>query len=187
MMMNTQGTQRICTQRVVATLILYVLLSVLISSCATFVPASDFNAFIKEVRKENSDFAFMRLSAYLRDNPESAHANEIRFALAEYYFQIKNYNDAFDELQYCIEANPKDKIAVFAYAMLYKIISQYQADPEALVRLKEKFFSKSLFLVFSDSKTKSYTSILNNRYDIVDYVDKIEVFKNNEAFLEVRP
>jgi tetratricopeptide (TPR) repeat protein len=163
------------------------MLSVFISSCATLTPAGDFNAFIKDIRKESPDFAFMRLSAYLRDNPGSAHTCEIRFALAEYYFQIKNYYDAFDELQYCIENDPKGKNAVFAYAMLYKIISEYPNDAEVLLKLKERFFSKSLFLVFSDSKTKSYTSILNNRYDVVDYVDKIEVFKNNEAFLEVRP
>ncbi|MDD5566309.1 MAG: hypothetical protein PHG31_05425 [Candidatus Omnitrophica bacterium] len=174
-------------QRVAAKLIICLLFPVFISSCATLVPADDFNAFIKEVKKESPDFAFMRLSAYLRDNAESAHAAEIRFALAEYYFQIKNYNNAIDELQYCIEANQKSKIAVFAYVMLYKIISEHQTDAETLEKLKEKFFSKSLFLVFSDSKTKSYTSILNNRYDVVDYVDKIEVFKNNEAFLEVRP
>lgn len=167
--------------------IIYLLLLGCVSSCATLRPEGDFNAFIKEIRRENADFAFMQLASYLREHPESAHVLDIRFALGEYYFQIRNYNDAIDELQYCIQSHPPDRNAVFAYAILYKIVSGYQDDPETLQKLKERFFSKSLFLVFSESKTKSYTSILNNRYDIVDYVDKIEVFKNNEAFLEVRP
>ena len=86
-----------------------------------------------------------------------------------------------------IKDYPDDKTAIFAQALLYKIILEGNQQPQLIEKMKENFFSKSLFLIFSKSKIKSYNSILNNTYEIADYVDKIEIFKNNGLFLKITP
>ncbi len=107
--------------------------------------------------------------------------------MCEYYVQIKDYRDAINELTKYIIDYPESKNSVIARIILYKTILDYNVEPSLLEKLKEQFFSKSLFLVFSDSKIKYYNSILNNTYKIVDYVDRIEIFKNDELFLKITP
>ncbi len=156
-------------------------------SCATLTQETDYPAMLKEIRYENADFSFVKLRDYLREHPGSRHRPEIMFAMGEYYFQIKNYHDAVEELARYINEYPEDKNAVFAQAILYKILLEYTDEPQLLEKLKEDFFCAPLFFVFSDAKTKYYKSILNNSYKIIDYVDRIEVFKNEESFLKITP
>lgn len=156
-------------------------------SCNTTTGDIRYHDAIKEIKSGNIDFAFMKLNNYLRDNPDSIHAREIRFAKGEYYFQIKDYRDAVNELGNYIVDYPKEKNTIFAQAMLYKILLEYKSEPALQEKLKKLFFSNSVFLIFSDSKTKYYKSILNNSYKILDYVDKIEVFKNNELLFQITP
>lgn len=156
-------------------------------SCITSTQDSQYYDALKEAKSGNADFAFMKLNNYLRENPDSIHTQEIRFAIGEYYFQIKDYRDAIYKLTDYIKDYPKDESIIFAQAILYKILLEYKKEPQLIQNLKENFFSKSLFLIFSESKAKYYKSILNNTYKIVDYVDKIEIFKNNGLFLKITP
>lgn len=156
-------------------------------SCITPVRDSQYYDCLKEVKAGNIDFAFMKLNNYLRENPASIHIKEIRFAIAEYYFQIKDYSDAIYKLIAYIKDYQGEESVIFAQALLYRILLEYKQTPELVEKIREKFFSKSLFLIFSDSKIKYYKSILNNTYKIVDYIDKIEVFKNNDPFLKITP
>lgn len=142
---------------------------------------------LKDARQENIDFSFMKLRSYLRENPKTQHAEEIRLGLAEYYFRIRDYNDAINELTRYISDYHSGKNVIFAYILLYKIILEYKDEPQLLEKLKEKFFSKSLFLIFSDSKTRHYKSVLNNTYKIVEHIDRTEVFFNNELFFKAVP
>jgi outer membrane protein assembly factor BamD (BamD/ComL family) len=173
-------------KKIIATIFLALLVLTNIS-CATFGRDNRYFSILNEIRSENINFGFMKLSNYLRDNPGTRHTQDIRFSKAEYYLQIQDYYDAANELNAYITDFPNGINTIFAYCLLYKISSEYPEDPEFIVALKEKFFNKSLFLVFSESKTKSYKSALNNEYKIVEYVDRIEVFKNNEPFIKVTP
>ncbi len=155
-------------------------------SCAA-ITSNNYNEAREDIKSKNIDFAFVKLSSYIRENPNSSHAPDIKFAIIEYYFQTGNYRLAMDELAKYITGYPAEKNTVFAQAILYKILSQYKADSPLREKLKEAFFSKSIFLVFSDSKIKSYASILGNKYQIVDYVDRVEVFKNKELIFEIKP
>jgi len=157
-------------------------------ACATIIPAEkEYCNIVKEIRTGNADFVFMKMRDFSREYPNSIYTPKVRFAMAEYYFQTRNYPDAINTIISYITDYPDDKNTIFAYALLYKIISQRRGSPELLEKLKEKFFSKPLFLIFSETKIKSYNSILNNKYKIAEYVEKIEIFKNNELFCEVTP
>lgn len=156
-------------------------------SCATLTRESDYYRILKEIRSTNIAFSFIKLKDYLREHPNSIYKAEIKFAMIEYYFQIKDYRDAVSELTEYIMDYSEGKNTIFAKAILYKILLEYKDEPLLLEKLKETFFSKSLFLIFSDVKAKCYRSILNNTYKVIDYVDKIEVFKNDEPFLKITP
>jgi predicted Zn-dependent protease len=156
-------------------------------SCNTASRDIRYDSAMKEIELGNMDFAFMELRGYLRENPGSIHAPQIKFAACEYYFLASDYRDAISELTQYITGYPFEKNTIFAQAILYKILLEHKGDTAVLEKLKELFFSKSVFLIFSESKTKQYKSILNNNYRIMDYVDKIEIFKNDELFLKITP
>lgn len=167
---------------------LMVVLVLISISCATstreFVLYED---ILSEARSENIHFALMRFNNYLKEFPETGHKQQIKFAICELYAQINDFQDAIRKLKEYIEEYPQEKSTVFARALLYRAISEYKSEPALIEKIKEGFFSKSLFLVFSESKTKSYRSILDNTYKIVDYIDKIEFYKNNALILSVSP
>lgn len=156
-------------------------------SCATFSEESEYRAILKEIRIGDVDFSFVKLKNYSKEHPDSIYNPEIKFAIGEYYFQIKDYHDAINELTRYILDYPNDKRTIFAKAVLYKILLEYKDEPALLEKLKDNFFSAPIFFIFSDTKIKYYSSILNNCYKIVEHVDKIEVFRNEELFLKVTP
>jgi len=149
--------------------------------------SSSYYEATEDIKSKNIDFAYIKLNNYLKENPNAPNAPAIKFAIIEYNFQTNNYSAAIDELAEYIIGYPAENNTVFAQALLYKILSEHKADSPLLEKLKESFFSKSIFLTFSDSKIKSYTSIFGNKYKIVDYIDKIEVFKNKELLFEIKP
>lgn len=165
---------------------LIVALACNIFGCASIpVAEKEYRQIIKDTETENIDFSFMKLRQYLNKNPDSPYIKDIRFAIAEYYFQIKDYRDAVNELTRYTSDYRDDKNTIFAYILLYKIMLEYKTEPQLLEKIKEKFFSKSLLLIFADSKIAQYKSVLNNAYKIVEHIDSIEVFRNNELFLMV--
>lgn len=152
-------------------------------------PIRDIQYFdaLKEARSGNIDFAFMKLNNYLSERPDSNHAQAIKFAVAEYSFQIRNYRDAIYKLVGYIEEYPEDDSVLFARAILYKALLEYKQEPLLIEKVKRNLFLTPLFLIFSESKAKNYESILNNTYKIIDYFDKIEIFKNDDLFLKITP
>jgi len=170
-----------------ATESLVIILIFISLSCASLARENLYYDALREIKYGNTDFAFMKLNNYLRECPDSIHTQKIRFAIAEYYFQIQDHHDAIYRLTEYIKDYQEDKSTVFAWALLYKIISDYNKEPLLIEKIKEKFFAKSLFLIFSDSKVKHYRSILNNTYKIAEYVNKIEISKNDELLLKITP
>ena len=165
-----------------------VLLLVLLNlSCATSAGQDRYNEITRDAKAGNIDFAFVKLNSYLKEFPDSIHVAEARFAVCEYYFQIKDYRSAIYKLRDYIMDFPEEEATIFAQLLLYKILSEYKKEPALIEKIKESLFSKSVFLVFSDAKVKYYKSSLNNIYRILNYVDKIEVFRNNEPFLKITP
>jgi len=162
-------------------------LALLNLSCVTSAEQNRYREIIREAKTGNIDFAFVKLNSYLKEFPDSLHIAQARFAVCEYYFQIKDYRSAIYKLRDYIIDFPEKEATIFAQLLLYKILSEYKKEPALTEKIKESFFSKSVFFVFSDAKVKYYKSSLNNIYRILNYVDKIEVFKNNDLFLKITP
>lgn len=168
-------------------LLFITLVTLLFTNLSCVIFDSRYSDILEEARSENIHFAFMKLQDYLRGNPDSRHTAKIKFAICEYYFEIKDYRDAIRKLSEFIIGYPRDQGINPAKALLYKSLLEYQQEGRLLEKIKENFFSKSLFLTFSETKTKHYRSLFNNDYKIVDYIDRIEVFKNNELILKITP
>ncbi len=163
-----------------------IILGLLSASCASLGSGFHYQNGIREARLGNMHSAFIELHSYVQDYPNLSGARNARFAMCEYYFENRDYSDAIRELTDYIGRYPGERNTVFAQALLYKIFLEYKAEPELLDKLKSMFFSKSIFLVFSESKIKRYKSIFGNRYGIKEYVDKIEIFRNGDLLFEIK-
>ncbi len=141
----------------------------------------------EDVKAGQDDFAFLKLKEYAEENPKSPRLREIEFAIGEYYFQVHDYRNAIVQLSDYISKYPDAQNTIFAQAMVYRALDKYTDEPALTQRLKEKLFAKPVFLIFTASKNKTYKSILGNTYETVDYVDKIEVFKNGEPIIAIKP
>ncbi|MDD5552777.1 MAG: hypothetical protein PHE18_02775 [Candidatus Omnitrophica bacterium] len=142
---------------------------------------------LQDVKEGHHDYAYIKLREYVRERPRPDREKKARFSMAEYLLEIKNYRDAIKQLAGYLEDYPDDPSRVFAQALLYKALTDFKQDPELIERIKLNFFSRSLFLIFSESKSIEYESIFKNVYRITEYVDRIEIFKNNELFLDIAP
>jgi len=174
--------------------ILLVLLIFSNISCAIFKEdAAIYRDALNNVRLDNLDFAFMKFRELENNFPTSNYLAAVKFGMAEYLFLQGDYSNASSKLIEYIKEYSQSKAVVFAEAILYKILSEKMKgedlkDTETIKGvIKKHYFSNSIFFIFSEYKTKSYYSVLGNRYRIYEYVDRIEVFKNNELFLKVTP
>lgn len=149
----------------------------------------DAKVFAKEGRK---DFAFLSLNEILRQNPNDRFAPEAIFGIAEYYYDTANYSQAVKEFAGLLKKYKSSKLGIFARAYLYKMISdvkwlQSKDAVELAEAIKKEFFSKSAFFVFSEFKEVKAVSVLSNKYVLKEYVDKIDIFRNDKLFLSVSP
>jgi len=165
--------------------IIFILLFIQLSCANT--ANSLYEDVLRDIEAGSIDFAFMKLNNYLRDYPNSPEAPEIKFALIEYYFQTDNYRGAIDLFTDYLIGYPEEKNHIFAQAILYRILLEYNGESELIAELKERFFSKPIFNIFSGAKIKTYKSILNNNYKIADSASEIVIYKNNKPFIKVSP
>lgn len=160
-------------------------------SCASL--AGDrilYNRAVDSARNSDFNTTFFALRQLLREYPESNYIPDTKFALGEYYFKQNNYRESLGMLSDFLDNYPQHQARVFALAMVYKLFKEYASDKtlEAFdIKIKDKFFNKPLFLLFSRSRNKTYHSFLDTNFTIREYIDKIEILKDNESFLEVSP
>ena len=162
----------------------------LLSSCASLSePGRIYKNALNNVKEKNFDSAFMNLRELARDYPNSPYSRNARFAMAEYLFTKKDYYDSLREFVSIIEDFPNTSQALFAKAIVYKALSEFSSkEIEGLSsKIKREFFAQPIILVFSEYKTKSLKTLLGSHYTIKDYVDRVEIFKDNEIFLKITP
>jgi tetratricopeptide (TPR) repeat protein len=172
-------------------IIILSLIASLLSSCASF-SASDkiYQDAIQFAKEGRRDFVFMSLNELLREDPNYRYAAKAKFSIAEYYFLNGNYRNAINEFSNLIRDYKDPKIIIFVKVFLYKIITdpKWAQDKEALVvgeQIKQEFFSRSAFFIFSEFKTTKLKSLLGNTYLLKEYVDKIEILQNDKIFFSV--
>lgn len=146
---------------------------------------------VRCIKLKQPDFAFMGFRSIARDFPDSPLAERAIFAMAEYYYDNKMYYDAIKNFTWCAKNYSDLKANVIAKAYLFKIIKEIK-DPaseekEMAEDIKKEFFSKSVFLLFSEYKKTSYRSALLNKFRIKHYADNIDVYRNDQPFLTLEP
>jgi hypothetical protein len=60
-------------------------------------------------------------------------------------------------------------------------------EKRMLENAKRDFFSKPLFLLFTEYKETSYRSALWNKFKIRYYIDNVEVYRNGQLFVKITP
>jgi len=138
---------------------------------------------------KQDDFALIEFRSIIREFPKSGYARKAAFAIAEYCYDHRMYNDAIKNFTEYIKGHPDSKGATFAKAYLAKIIEEIKEPTWEEKRLFEDiqkdFFSKPLFLTFSEYRKASYRSDGQNIFKIRRYIDNIEVYRNGQPFLKI--
>lgn len=109
-----------------------------------------------------------------------------KFAVAEYYFKHNDFSDAFSNFSDFAKTYPPDESTLLAKIYLYKI-AVIKKDSNLASSLKKEIFDSPFILLFSNYKMLKYKSAFDNVYEIHYYLDKIQVFLNGEAFVEITP
>jgi len=150
---------------------------------------------LQDIKEGRIYFAVLNLKSVIKEDPKSPYAPQSAFAVGEYYFDNSDYFNSLKILSDYIHAHPKDKGAVFAKLIIYKILTDVDKEEvlgvkeDALVKeIRKELFSQPLFLIFYDKKApRSYKSLFNHSYLVYDYVDKIKVFRDDKIFIELSP
>lgn len=158
-------------------------------------PGDNYRNAMTDIKNGRSEFGFVYLKRVVESGPSSSYAPAAKFAVGEHYFDNYDYYNAIETLSDYLLKYPKDKGAVFAKLLIYKMIADIKnakisdIQHEALIKeIRKELFSKPLFLIFYDKKSpRSYKSLFKNTYLVYDYVDKIRVLRNDKIFLELSP
>lgn len=148
-----------------------------------------YNEAIEYVKGERYDSALMQFRSVIREFPESVYARESAFAIGEYFYMKKIYNQAVKNFSEYIENYPESKATIVARAMVLKIM-RHSKNPSITVKkminnLIRSFFEKPLMILFSDHKELEYISPMQNKFIIRHYLDRIEVYRNDKLFFEI--
>ncbi|MFC1666969.1 hypothetical protein ACFL0P_03775 [Candidatus Omnitrophota bacterium] len=141
------------------------------------------------IKKKQHDFALMEFRSIIRNFPDSKYACESLFAVGEYFYNQKNYYEATKYFTECVEHYPDLNEAVFARAYLLEITRRTEkpkgGEKTFVDDIEMEFFSKPLFLLFSEYREVSYKSAFQNNFTIRYYIDMIEVYKNDTLFVKI--
>lgn len=150
---------------------------------------SQYKDALRLLKEKKHDFAFLAFRAIIRDFPETRYAQESQFAIGEYFYEQNSYYEAIRNFADYIKKYPPSNATIFAKAYLMKIMQQIHSptkkEKELIDKIKMDFFSKPLFLLFSEFKEISYKSPFQNKFTIRYYIDMIEVIKNDKIFLKI--
>ncbi|MFA5060476.1 MAG: hypothetical protein WC676_07615 [Candidatus Omnitrophota bacterium] len=129
---------------------------------------------------------FISLRKKLSEERNERRIKNIEFAIAEYYFKINDFVDA----RLAFEDYKKNRLAdlhiLLANCYLYKI-AQTAGQAQITEDLKKEIFNKQFVLLFDRYKSIKYKSLLGSQYEILYFVDKIDVFLNGDVFVQIVP
>jgi outer membrane protein assembly factor BamD (BamD/ComL family) len=134
--------------------------------------------------KGQVDFAFMYFNMIAR-NPDSKFYKNALFATGEYYFSVKDYHDAQESFDKFINSYFQSKDAIFAFAYLLKMA---KADgKEDMIKVLEKSIIglEQLSFLFHDFKEYKYRSAFYKKYKARYFIDRIEIYIDDELFEKV--
>ena len=140
---------------------------------------------VQAARSGKTNVAFMYFYRLLNLFPESSYSADSLFGVGEYYFSIKDYGDAGRTFSEFIMNYPQSGAAPFAIAYILKIARE-RAQEDLIKRMeKELVVLKQVSLVFRDFAEITYVSPLSNSYKALYFIDKVEIYVNDELFAKV--
>ncbi len=140
---------------------------------------------IQAARKGKVDSAFLSFYRLINNFPDSEYLEQTLFGTGEYYYSIGDHSDAKRAFSQLIDNYPNSNARLFAIAYLLKIAEKGGKESE-LESLKEELIgSQQVSLLFRDFKERSYTSPFNKNYKALNFIDKIEIYIDDELFAKI--
>ncbi len=137
---------------------------------------------VQEANNGNYEFAFLDLYSLSRSYPESKNIENVLFTIGEYHYNDNNSSGAVEAFSQLLEKFPDSKSTLFALAYLSKIAQARNAGELASDLKNAIVIFHKLSFVFRDSKEFTYRSVFGNNYKAVYFIDKVELYKNDELF-----
>ncbi len=170
----------------IGSLLAVCVLSVLFSG----VVFADSDVFLYNTAKQaaaagDNDYAFMCFHSLLKYSFKSKYYKEALFSTGEYYYFIGDYRSAERSFSEFIDYYSKEEALPFAIVYLLKI-NNYKQRSKTTDDLRKKVITfKQLSLLFSESKELSYISPLNLHYKAIYFIDRVEIYINEELFEKI--
>ncbi len=131
------------------------------------------------------DFLYLELQQSLSKEPDSPKNPARFFALGEYQFGMKNFAAA-ERFFRKADEKASGELALFTKVYLARLAPYRSADDGAQARhLKETLASRHFLSTFGKKKQETWTSILKNRYTLVEHVDRLEVYLNDKLLYTI--
>ncbi|MBN3040628.1 MAG: hypothetical protein JW867_05830 [Candidatus Omnitrophica bacterium] len=144
-----------------------------------------FHKAVGEAKSGNRDFAFIYFRRFLQSEPDSNLAKEAVFALGEYYYSLKSFPNATLYFKRFITDYPKNDARIFAYAYLLDL-AKADGKIELTAVLEKKIVTYySLSLLFRKYKEYRYKSPMAKNYKALYYIDKVQIYLDEELFAEI--
>ena len=112
-------------------------------------------------------------------------AEDALFSLGEYYFGVSDYHDAVKAFSRFIASYPESEAKLFAFAYLLEVARDEGNQDLAGMLTKEIVTSKQLNLLFSEFKKQTYISSFSKEYKAIFFIDKVEIYIDEEFFSEI--
>lgn len=135
-----------------------------------------------------TDFAFMEYRALLEEYPNDPSASEAAFAIGEYHFNQHSAREAKQAFEMFHQEGAEEipELLVQVYLLLCARVLKDDASVQFLEsHLKEMLSSKKLFLAFEENRVQEWTSPLGNRFELREFVDRMEITLNGAPFYSI--
>ena len=137
------------------------------------------------VKSGDREYAFMCFRSILHRTFKSQYHREALFATGEYFYSIGDYRSAEKSFSDFIDYYSEDKALPFAIVYLLKINNYMQIQKASEDLRKQAITFKQLSLLFSEFKELTYTSAFNLHYKAIYFIDRIEIYINEELFEKI--
>lgn len=129
---------------------------------------------------------FLSFRTKLQYGVSKKEKEKLDFAVAEYYYKIRDYSDARRAFEEYVAENPNGIGALLANVYLYRLSKFYGKEEKAAFHKKE-LFKNQFVLLFEKYKVIDYQSLNHNEYKIHYFLDHIEFYLNGDIFEQVSP
>lgn len=136
-------------------------------------------------RSGDMDFAFMRYQLLLENYSDTEFTEDVLFAVGEHYFSMSDYYNAAMTFNEFINLYQESNALPFALIYLAKISRQAGKEDLAVNFEKAVISFKQTSLLFSNFKEHTYVSSFYKKYKAVYFIDRVEIYINNELFAKI--